>query len=81
MNAIKIKVNRFAAGETVIETVYLNAEKISEILPVTLCSWLRTDIGDGNANNGVKSIIHMDNGFVYRCIESPEEILSNINND
>ena len=76
---IEVKVNRFTGGETVIESVYLNAEKISEIIPVTLCSWISSDIGDGNSSNGVKSVIHMNNGFVYRSIDSPKEILDRIN--
>ena len=78
-NALKINVNRFRGGETIIETVIVNIDKISEILPVTLCSWSSSDIGDGNETNGVKSVIHMDNGFVYRCLESPEELLDHIN--
>lgn len=78
MNAIEIKVNRFCGGETITETVFINIDKISEIIPVALCNWVSSDIGDGNASNGVKSIIHMDNGFVYRSIDSPEEILGRI---
>lgn len=78
MNIVEIKVNRFKGSETVIESCFVNIEKISEIIPVTLCNWVSSDIGDGNASNGVKSIIHMDNGFVYRSIDSPEEILGRI---
>jgi hypothetical protein len=78
-NVLKIHVNRFYGGNTTRESVYVNIEKISEILPVTLCSWDSSDIGDGDETNGVTSVIHMDNGFVYRCLESPEELLDRIN--
>lgn len=78
---VKIEVNRFAGVETIVETVYIDINKISEIVPVTLVSWESSDIGHGNASDGVKSVIHMDNGTRYRCIESPEELLSRINNN
>lgn len=59
--------------------IYISEQMISEIIPIeawSICKCQDTDIGDGFDNEGVNSIVVMNNGNVIRVTESVEQILS-----
>lgn len=58
--------------------IYIQEGMISEIIPIGAWPAYRckdSDIGDGFEDDGVNSIVIMNNGNVIRVIESVEQIL------
>ena len=58
--------------------VYIQEGMISEIIPITGWATYKckdSDIGDGFEDDGVNSIVIMNNGNVIRVTESVEQIL------
>ena len=59
-------------------SIYIQEQMISEIIPIKAWATYRckdTDIGDGFEDDGVNSIVIMNNGNVIRVTESVEQIL------